>query len=77
MNELNIINTRIKNKNDTTLNWDNSSFIPMQGEIIIYNDTTPQKIKIGDGVSPVNLLPFIDANALLKTEQTLTTEEIQ
>lgn len=32
-------NTRIKSKHDTTANWDNATgFIPLAGEIIIYDD---------------------------------------
>ena len=32
-------NTRIKSKHDITANWDNATgFIPLAGEIIIYDD---------------------------------------
>lgn len=34
-----MVNTRIKLKHDTTENWDNArGFIPMAGEVIIYDD---------------------------------------
>lgn len=69
------INGRIQSKRDTTANWNNArGFIPLAGEVIIYNDyKTIQKeideemktilipgIKIGDGKTYVQDLPFID-----------------
>ena len=69
------INTRIKFKRDTTQHWNDArGFIPLQGELIIYNDyKTVVKtidgiarnvqipgIKIGDGLTYVQDLPFID-----------------
>jgi len=69
------VNTRIKFKRDNTQAWNNArGFIPLQGELIIYNDyQTYQKevggyiqivtvpgIKIGDGRTYVQDLPFID-----------------
>ena len=75
------LNTRIVQKNDTIQNWEEaSSFIPLKGEIIVYNSEENQnvpKVKIGDGETLVNNLPFIDANALYKIEQELTTQEIE
>lgn len=39
---INKLDTRIKLKRDTCLNWSNkSTFIPLSGEIIIYTDYTP------------------------------------
>lgn len=60
------INTRIVHKHDTETNWNlATNFIPKQGEIIVYDiDDTHSypRIKIGDGVTNVNDLPFaIDA----------------
>ena len=69
------IETRIQEKRDTTANWNAArGFIPLQGEIIVYTDyKTIQKtidgelrnvnipgIKIGDGQTYVQDLPFID-----------------
>ena len=58
---------RIKSKHDTTANWDNAiGFVPMQGEIIIYDDykTIDGKnvpgIKIGSGNAYVQDLAFVD-----------------
>ena len=51
------IKTRIQNKNDTSENWAKAvNFVPLKGEIIIYNDL--RLTKIGDGVTKVNDLPF-------------------
>ena len=59
----NKINTRIQLKNDIEEHWNQAeNFIPRQGEVIIYNvDSTHSfpRIKVGDGSSYVNALPFI------------------
>ena len=69
------VNSRIQHKRDSTANWNAAlGMIPMQGEIIIYNDyKTIEKeidgelrtvqipgVKIGDGMAYVQDLPFID-----------------
>ena len=55
-------NARIVHKHDTEANWNKAtSFIPKQGELIVYDrDSTYdyERIKIGDGVTNVNALPF-------------------
>ena len=57
------INGRIINKHDIEANWLKAeNFVPKNGEIIIYDiddsyDYT--RIKIGDGTTVVNLLPFV------------------
>lgn len=83
-------NCRVMNKSDIEANWKSKSdFIPLNGEMIIFTqgeDYNHARIKIGDGVTEVNTLPFIDdalqssldelnANVLLKTPQTLTEEQ--
>lgn len=54
--------SRIVHKHDTAANWENAkNFIPMKGEIIVYDiDTTHEheRFKIGDGKTLVNDLPF-------------------
>lgn len=63
----NTVHARIQLKNDTESNWNKSSFIPLPGEVIIYNedDTHPFfRIKIGNGELTVPELPFIDANTI-------------
>ena len=69
------VNARIKHKHDSTANWDAArGFVPLEGELIVYNDyKTMTKIidgeervvqvpgiKIGDGQTYVQDLPFID-----------------
>ena len=57
------INTRIQHKHDIEANWLRATgFTPLAGEIIIYDaDETHnyERIKIGDGETNVNVLPFI------------------
>lgn len=51
-------NTRVLQKHDTKANWDKATnFIPLPGEIIVYDDL--KKIKIGDGVTKVGSLAFV------------------
>lgn len=56
------LNSRIQHKHDTEVNWNKAtSFIPKQAEIIVYDiddDYAYERIKIGDGVTPVTNLPF-------------------
>ena len=55
------IRSRSQQKVDTTQNWTtagNKGFIPKKGEIIVYQDGTVSKIKIGDGATNVNQLSF-------------------
>lgn len=58
------LNTRLVNKHDIQSNWEKAAnFIPLQGEIIVYDiddKYSYERIKIGDGVTNVNYLPFID-----------------
>ena len=52
----------------TATEWENSSYIPKQGEIIIYDAETASdsvKIKIGDGNTLVHNLPFVDKEAII------------
>lgn len=58
------LKTRIINKHDTEAHWELATgFIPEDGEIIIYDpDTTYDysRVKVGDGETNVNDLPFVD-----------------
>lgn len=57
-------------KKDISNNWDKAkNFIPKEKEIIVYTDLN--QIKIGDGVTKVNDLPFIDINEYSVEEDTL------
>ena len=56
-------------KEDTVTNWEKArNFIPKQNEIIIY---TNMGTKIGDGITKVNDLPFIDASTYIIDNTTL------
>ena len=85
-----IFKSRIVHKHDIEANWKSTTdFTPLSGEIIIFTqgeDYNHARIKVGDGVTDVNSLSFIDdvfkstldelsTNVLLKTPQTLTEEQ--
>ena len=59
-----ILEARVQMKTDTEENWlKATNFIPKNGEIIIYAiDATHsyQRVKVGDGTTLVNSLPFIN-----------------
>ena len=83
------IASRLILKHDTEEHWNQAgsikgekAFIPKQGEIIIYDIDDKyfyERLKIGDGISPVDTLPFylIDevSDQLLEMEQKLIEEE--
>lgn len=58
------LKSRIVNKHDTEAKWKSAStFVPKQGEIIIYDKDsthTYERFKIGDGVTTIGNLPFAD-----------------
>lgn len=57
------LKTRIQHKNGLPAEWEQATnFVPLKGELIIYNDTTAPKIKIGDGSTLVGNLPFVGAS---------------
>ena len=50
-------------KKDTSENWNKAkNFIPKLNEVIIYTDFSPNRIKIGDGKTKINNLPFVNNN---------------
>ena len=52
---------RIVQKHDTEANWKKATnFVPLKGEIIVYDDL--KKIKIRHGVTKVGNLAFINDN---------------
>ena len=63
-----VIKTRIQMKSDTQANWDKqNNFIPLRGEIIIYSADASHsysRLKVGDGLTTVKVLPFIDAGTI-------------
>lgn len=71
-------NTRIQLKHDTEANWLKAiNFIPKAGEMIIYDadDANPVRIKVGDGTTKVNELPFYNSNSVLFIEQILSDSQ--
>ena len=58
--------TRIQNKHDIEANWIlKTDFIPLQGELIIYDEDDNydyKRLKVGDGVTNVNNLKFYGMN---------------
>lgn len=69
------LQTRVQNKHDTTANWEKATnFIPLAGEIIIYDDT--HRIKIGDGESYLKDIKYIDETCIrYDISQELTEEQ--
>lgn len=67
-NEIKTLKTRIQNKHDLEANWTKAeNFIPLAGEVIVYDqdDSHAQpRIKIGDGKTVVNSLPFCTGIAI-------------
>ena len=61
---------RLTLKHDIAANWAKAiNFIPLAGEIIIYDGIVEDgkyievpKLKIGDGKTKLNDLPFVDSN---------------
>ena len=59
---------RIVQKHDTEANWKKATnFVPLKGEIIVYDDLN--KIKIGDGSTKINDLKFDTATFYVKLTQ--------
>lgn len=68
------VKIRLVLKHDTEENWAKAAnFIPKQGEVIIYDGAagSPSRIKIGDGATKVNDLPFVH-KYLLDNQNTFT-----
>lgn len=56
------LNARFIHKHDTEANWAKAeNFVPKRGELIVYDvddNYTYERIKMGDGTTNVNELPF-------------------
>ena len=65
------ITTRVQMKTDTASNWGKATnFTPKKGEIIVYSGNPP-RIKVGDGATKVNALPFATSSVYVgNTEPT-------
>ena len=65
-------------KKDTSENWNKAkNFIPKKNEIIIYTDLGSNVIKIGDGKTLLNELPFVSQSfySIDGTTLIITTKE--
>ena len=65
-------------KKDTSENWDKAkNFIPKETEVIVYTDLGSNVIKIGDGKTLLNELPFVSQNfySIDGTTLIITTKE--
>lgn len=67
------IKTRVVQKHAIENDWNKATgFIPLKGEMIIYDaDSTHSytRLKIGDGETPVSLLPFYDEHVIAQSSQ--------
>lgn len=58
------LNTRIQHKYDKKENFDKATFIPLKGELVIYEPNNGQSkdeapmFKVGDGKTQIGNLPF-------------------
>lgn len=63
------LQTRIQNKHDIKANWDKATnFIPLAGEIIIYDDLN--QMKIGNGTTLLSNLPFFNSSSGIYVQAT-------
>lgn len=64
----NIVEGRIQHKNDIEANWKKAvNFIPLEAEVIVYlpdEEHKTARIKVGDGITNVNELPFASINEI-------------
>ncbi len=80
------LQTRIQHKHDIPENWARATFVPLAGELIIYDDhyfddngnkvvvADVIKYKVGDGVTPIYELPFVEVVDLV-SDQTISGEK--
>ena len=67
-------------KKDTSTNWSKAkNFIPKENEVILYTDFEPNRMKIGNGKTKINELPFVDNNEYGVEEDVLiiNTKEVK
>ena len=67
----NTIKTRVLQLYDTLENWNDSGFIPLEGEFVVYETDDFPKIKVGDGVNPVSNLEFINEDITIEEVDTI------
>ena len=70
--------SRIKHKLDTSANWTSKNPILLDGEIILVETDNGIRLKIGNGTSRYNSLPFFDEALIsLISANFVTKEELQ
>lgn len=72
----NTVKARVQVKADTSANWAQygNSIIPLLREPIFYSDTG--QIKLGDGVTNVNQLPFFEINIDYERDLAFNVREV-
>jgi len=65
------VKVNVVHRHDTETNWQQADMVPLAGEMIIYdvggNVTQRPRVKLGDGTTGVNNLPFINREILAGT----------
>lgn len=73
------IKSRVINKHETEADWKKAvNFIPEKAEHIVYDideNYDYERLKIGDGVTPVNDLPFIEEKLIIPSTNIVHGEE--
>ena len=81
MNTEKNISTRIIHKHDTEANWNKATnFIPKEGELIVYDkdqNHSQIRLKMGDGTTKVNDLPFSIDEILIGTTEEITPSQVK
>ena len=81
MAENKVLKTRIQMKTDHSENWAKApTFVPLKGELIVYNDNdgSAPRIKVGDGTTLLSELPFVTSSGgsfLFQPEEPIAAEE--
>lgn len=81
MAENKVLKTRIQMKTDHSENWAKATtFVPLKGELIVYNDNdgSAPSIKVGDGTTLLSELPFVTSSGgsfLFQPEEPIAAEE--
>ena len=78
-----IMKERIQIKHDIAANWEKAkNFIPLAGELVIYDGLIengiyiePPRLKIGDGKTKINDLPFIEIKASTESSPKYKVED--
>lgn len=73
MTATNVLRGRMVQKADTEANWKKAiNFIPLKGEICVYlpdTSNTEVRVKIGDGATKINALPFLSGAEAITTDE--------